>query len=1438
MGNSSSQSETPNTADLPQLAWKPIQLCGTLPTEVVPAERYVPQLWHALDMTHENAQCGIGSDTPVGQGGTLDTLTYTIIGANAPMSVKTPPPPGVPPPPDYLPEMEDELIVKNTVKALSPRIVAVHGPTGTGKSTVFPLAITQWADQTQGLRQGLTLCAQPRRILCQQLCERVRLNRKMDKYDKTVGYKIARDSSRNTATKLLYCTEAIVAMMMQQYLVSSQDTEVQDVITTVIIDEVHNRSAHSDYVLALTLAAMQKVTHLRLVLMSATGDHSLVTERIPHCQQLVMKSAMHHVKRCFLEQPLDQSHNLLNQMAQIVITFHNERVGRPLVDETCRRSGVNESNKFMVFVPGLPQIYQFCEILQRAIDLGWTEMLIPLPFHGQSPPDEVSAVFTDPSVLAASNKYPLAWNSGLFNAESFEKWSAPLETQKVWNAHRESRFARSCIVCTNVAESGITIPNVGVVISSGVQRRVSTDVRTGVTVNALQTLSKAQILQQLGRSGRTDCGIHITMMSRGQYTSQVRSADLAQLEESDLSPMILRSLSAGRSFSRLPFLCPPHPMVQTHAKEKMFLHGILDTRGVTRLGHATACMDLPCEWAQFLYTCAERGLEESALILIAIWHRQGTPVTQQFNLNHGHPDGDLVTSLLAYHWFIACRRNHSSRPDDAPALVWTACARVGLIYHVLAAIHDSVMVLRDRFKENRQAFPEVPPRSFGSPGFTTLLLHAVWTSFYDRCLIKLPTGEYVSPQFGGSWTLESTSLCHYPMVIIALNRTIRDGASYVNCLTPIPEEWLVERDWFIVNHWEDKFCRDAYRDLCVHAEIQHLRALALLSPGTTPQVCPVDSLVNTSNKVPSGDSVSVQSLAPCSWRYILSMDDLARLRLKERSDVVTSWEIEATNYKYFYCQVKVVIVTQCFTPALSTSGATYCAEKADKQDSTQVRHTRTFMLPAHLSGLSTMAFYALKKDTSVIRGATKAYRESQTRIYKIEAPMYLGVGEGIDSLDFHADLNALKAILPDGTPERPLSSQPVPRSDSPLLQKLKQGETTYAYCAWCATALPTRHKLEEHYYSVHHVVLQPSCCAPPSVFQTIMGKELQLRQKNFASFGITKLLLRRTMEPEEAREILGATCMLTEDKVRVWYVKMPDLQQATEEMPDIVSPELHWLADEEADLNDYLKDPTHPVVCVPGMDDQFYWAIKDQCAESRYGEPGSTRNFWQLSMHSQRLTLGMKMHSTAAFLSMPNKEGMVLGGTPGQGFNDNSARGYPARMTITTRQVTDVVMNDQEILAVKGGRQVSGPEPYLDEVTRQERIRQICASKYLYGYPESKVIDPIQLNYPACTMPLASTTPAVVTAGILCNPQYVSDYVKHVGLVREMLNHANLSENPSVLAKCANKLYKSLAGLLSGESSCLLTREPIPAWNTVKVVRTNPCSWCRAGSEDYFLGGS
>ena len=216
----------------------------------------------------------------------------------------------------------------------------------------------------------------------------------------------------------------------------------------------------------------------------------------------------------------------------------------------------------------------------------------------------------------------------------------------------------------------------------------------------------------------------------------------------------------GRSFARLPFLCPPHPVAQARAKEKMFLHGVLDTKdtkGVSRIGYVTSCMDLPCEWAQFLQVCAERGLEDSAFILIATWLREGPAMTQQFNMNHGHPDGDLLTSILAYEWFLGNRQHYQQSYTDWKTSwnrEWNACTRVGLMHHVLVTIRDSVLGLQQMLNEHKDAFPQAPKRHFGSPGYSTLLFHSVWTAFFDRCLVKLPTGGHVSPQYGG-WFMDT-----------------------------------------------------------------------------------------------------------------------------------------------------------------------------------------------------------------------------------------------------------------------------------------------------------------------------------------------------------------------------------------------------------------------------------------------------------------------------------------------------------------------------------------------------------------------------------------------------------------------------------------------------------------------------------------------------------
>ena len=212
-------------------------------------------------------------------------------------------------------------------------------------------------------------------------------------------------------------------------------------------------------------------------------------------------------------------------------------------------------------------------------------------------------------------------------------------------------------------------------------------------------------------------------------------------------------------------------------------------------------------------------------------------------------------------------------------------------------------------------------------------------------------------------------------------------------------------------------------------------------------------------------------------------------------------------------------------------------------------------------------------------------------------------------------------------------------------------------------------------------------------------------------------------------------------------------------------------------------------------------------------------NFWESSAHSERLTLGVKMDSTAAFLSMPNKDGIILGGKTIRGFNENTMRGYPLWLPLTTVQVTEVVMRDEDILCAQGGRHVPDDcQVISDPEERREAVRKACALRYLDGYPDTKVIDLIKENYPACTMPSSSTSPTYITPEIMRVQQNAREYIEHVA-VCELLDQASLSTNSTLLSMSNNRLFQSLGGLLSGASNCTLTGEPIPVWSLVRVLR-------------------
>ena len=143
----------------------------------------------------------------------------------------------------------------------------------------------------------------------------------------------------------------------------------------------------------------------------------------------------------------------------------------------------------------------------------------------------------------------------------------------------------------------------------------------------------------------------------------------------------------------------------------------------------------------------------------------------------------------------------------------------------------------------------------------------------------------------------------------------------------------------------------------------------------TPQECVRwTTLMNTHPAPPFRDQMTLETLAPCAWRYVLTMDDLASFRLLTRSDVVGRWDIASTTFFHFYCKVKLTISAQCFTPPVSKSGRSYNGQLSDKADSIPVVHTRTLLLSPEATWLTKSAFAALKKDTTQPTGASKAYR--------------------------------------------------------------------------------------------------------------------------------------------------------------------------------------------------------------------------------------------------------------------------------------------------------------------------------------------------------------------------------------------------------------------------------------------------------------------------------
>ena len=133
---------------------------------------------------------------------------------------------------------------------------------------------------------------------------------------------------------------------------------------------------------------------------------------------------------------------------------------------------------------------------------------------------------------------------------------------------------RKLILATNVAETSLTVPGVGVVVDSGLVRR--TRYFQGRGYLALVPIAEDSADQRAGRAGRTAPGLCLRLWSPAARLEPVTPP---AIHRESLTPLVLAAAACGARMDELPFLDPPPEHALEAARERLRALGAFDEHG-------------------------------------------------------------------------------------------------------------------------------------------------------------------------------------------------------------------------------------------------------------------------------------------------------------------------------------------------------------------------------------------------------------------------------------------------------------------------------------------------------------------------------------------------------------------------------------------------------------------------------------------------------------------------------------------------------------------------------------------------------------------------------------------------------------------------------------------------------------------------------------------
>ena len=156
------------------------------------------------------------------------------------------------------------------------RAAVVTADPGAGKTTRVPAAL---------VADGPVILLQPRRVAARGIACRIAEERGWT-IGREIGWQVRFERRFCRETRLLVATEGILTARLQQ-------DPLLSAFVTIVLDEFHERSLHSDLAIALAKQAWLARSDLRLVVMSATLDAAAVSDYLHGCPTIAVPGRPH-----------------------------------------------------------------------------------------------------------------------------------------------------------------------------------------------------------------------------------------------------------------------------------------------------------------------------------------------------------------------------------------------------------------------------------------------------------------------------------------------------------------------------------------------------------------------------------------------------------------------------------------------------------------------------------------------------------------------------------------------------------------------------------------------------------------------------------------------------------------------------------------------------------------------------------------------------------------------------------------------------------------------------------------------------------------------------------------------------------------------------------------------------------------------------------------